>query len=136
MAPFISFLLLPLLLIPTNGYLQDGFISGVLSDKGLDYAKDLLIEKGIASIVMLKLPEIENSAQVPLVGNAKVVLYDIVIKDIQVNSSSVKVGESGIVLVVSGATGDLSMKWKYSVSSWLIPIGISDRGTATVKVLN
>lgn len=133
MAPFIFFLLL----IPTSGYVQpheDGFISGVISDKGLNFAKDLLIEKGIASIVLLQLPEIEKTAQVPLVGDAKVVLSDITIKDIQVNSSSVKTGESGIVLVVSGATADLSIKWRYSCSSWLIPIGISDSGTASVKV--
>ena len=44
-------------------------ISGVISDKGLEYAKELLIEKCIASIVMLQLPEIENSVQVHLVGN-------------------------------------------------------------------
>ncbi|GAU31261.1 hypothetical protein TSUD_153360 [Trifolium subterraneum] len=79
------------------------------------------------------LPEIENTAQVPLVGNAKVVLSDIIIKDVQVNSSSVMIGESGIFIVVSGATVDLSMKWKYTVSSWLIPIGISDHGTASIK---
>jgi hypothetical protein len=127
-------------LSPTSGYFQpledDGFISGVISNKGLDFAKDLLIEKGIETIVLLKLPEIENTAQVPLVGNAKVVLSDITIKDVQVNSSSVMIGESGIVIVVSGATVDLSMKWKYTVSSWLIPIGITDHGTASIKVWN
>ncbi|KAJ1380409.1 Lipid-binding serum glycoprotein, C-terminal [Sesbania bispinosa] len=137
MAPSILLILLSLLLIPTSGYVQpheDSFISGVISDKGLDYAKDLLIEKGVASIVLLQLPEIEKSVQVPLVGKAKVVLSEITIKDIQINSSSVKTGESGIVLVVSGATANLSMRWRYSCSTWLIPIGISDSGTASVKV--
>lgn len=137
MAPFNLFFLLYLLFIPTSGYVQpyeDGFVSGVISNKGLDFAKDLLIQKGVESIVLLKLPEIENSAQVSLVGKAKVVLSDITIKDVQVNSSSVVIGESGIVVVVSGATADLSMKWKYTVSSWLIPIGISDSGTASIKV--
>ncbi|XP_058788107.1 putative BPI/LBP family protein At1g04970 [Vicia villosa] len=138
MAPFNLFFLLHLLFIPASGYVQpfeDGFISGVISNKGLDFAKDLLVEKGIESIVLLKLPEIENSAQVSLVGTAKVVLSDITIKDVQVNSStSLRIGESGIVVVVSGATADLSMKWKYTVSSWLIPIGISDSGTASIKV--
>ncbi|QCD78261.1 lipopolysaccharide-binding protein [Vigna unguiculata] len=137
MAPSIFFSVLCLLSVLTCGYVQplkDGFISGVISDKGLEYAKELLIEKGIASIVMLQLPEIENSAQVSLVGNAKVVLSNITITDVQVNSSSVKTGENGIVLVVSGAIVNLSMRWRYTVSSWLIPIGISDKGTASVKV--
>jgi len=139
MAPSIFFSVLCLLSVLTCGYVQplkDGFISGVISDKGLEYAKELLIEKGIASIVMLQLPEIENSAQVSLVGNAKVVLSNITITDVQVNSSSVKTGENGIVLVVSGAIVNLSMRWRYTVSSWLIPIGISDKGTASVKVHN
>ncbi|RDX60754.1 putative BPI/LBP family protein [Mucuna pruriens] len=137
MTPSIVFSLLSLLLVSTCGYvlpLEEGFISGVISDKGLEYAKELLVEKGIGSIEMLQLPEIENSAQVPFVGNAKVVLSDITIKDVQVNSSSVKIGESGVVLVVSGATANLSMRWRYSCSTWLIPIGISDSGNASVKV--
>lgn len=131
------FFLLDLLLIPTIAYNQpfeDGFISGVISNKGLDFAKDLLIEKGIETIVFVKLPKIENTAYVPLVGNAKVTLSDILIKDVQVNTSNIMIGESGIVVVVTGAIVDLSMKWKYTVSSWLLPFGISDSGTASIKV--
>ncbi|XP_061345448.1 putative BPI/LBP family protein At1g04970 isoform X2 [Gastrolobium bilobum] len=134
---FFLLLLLSLLLIPSSGDLQhqeEGFISVVISDKGLDFAKDFLIEKAIASIVVSQLPQIEKSVQVPLVGKAKVVLSDITIQGIQVNSSSVKTGDTSIVLVVSGATANMSFNWRYSCSSWLIPIGISDSGTATVEV--
>ncbi|KAE9591213.1 hypothetical protein Lal_00014531 [Lupinus albus] len=137
MAPFILYVLLSHLSIQTSGYVQpneEGLISGIITDKGLDYAKDLLIEEGIASVIQLQLPEIENSIQVPLVGNANVILSNITIKGIKVNSSTVETGESGIVISVSGATANLSMRWRYSVSSWLIPIGVSDSGTATVKV--
>lgn len=135
MAPSICFLLLSLLFLSssTSGD-EEGFISVVISDKGLDFAKDILIDQAVASIVQSQLPQIEKTVQVPLVGKAKVVLSDITINHIQVNSSSVNTGETGIALVVSGATADLSLKWRYSVSSWLVPIGISDSGTATVKV--
>ncbi|KHM99516.1 Putative BPI/LBP family protein [Glycine soja] len=71
MALTIVFSLLSLLLVSACCYVQpleESSISGVISDKGLEYAKELLIEKGIASIVMLQLPEIENSVQVHLVG--------------------------------------------------------------------
>ncbi|TKY57351.1 putative BPI/LBP family protein [Spatholobus suberectus] len=139
MAPSICFLLLSLLFLSssTSGDLQhheEGFISLVISDKGLDFAKDFLIDQAVASLVLSQLPQIENSVQVPLVGKAKVVLSDITINDIQVNSSYVKTGDTGIVLVVSCATADLTLKWRYTISSWLVPIGISDSGTATVKV--
>lgn len=136
MAPSICFLLLSLLFLSssTSGTDEEGFISVIISDKGLDFAKDILIDQAVASIVQSQLPQIEKTVQVPLVGKAKVVLSDITINHIQVNSSSVNTGETGIALVVSGATADLSLKWRYSVSSWLVPIGISDSGTATVKV--
>ncbi|MED6208280.1 hypothetical protein PIB30_043560 [Stylosanthes scabra] len=138
MAPSVLFLLLSLLFIQSSGDFQqhseEGHISVVISDKGLDFAKDVLIDKAIASIVMSQLPEIEKSVQVPLVGKAKVVLSEITIKNIQINSSTVETGDTGIVVAVSGATANLTMNWRYSCSSWLVPIGISDKGTATVKV--
>ncbi|MED6124550.1 hypothetical protein PIB30_059952 [Stylosanthes scabra] len=116
MAPFIRLVLASLVLVSTSAYYvqqnEEGFISGVISDKGLDFAKDILIEQGIVSVVQLQLPEIEKSVQVPFIGNAKVVLSEITIKDIQVNSSSVVSGESGIFLLVSGATADLTMNWR------------------------
>ncbi|KAJ1392506.1 Lipid-binding serum glycoprotein, C-terminal [Sesbania bispinosa] len=133
MAPRILFLLLSLLFISTSGH-EEGFISVVISDKGLDFAKDFVIDTAIASIVQSQLPEIQKSVQVPLVGKAKVVLSDITIKGIQVKSSVVKTGDTGIVLVVSGATANLTLNWRYTCSSWLVPIGLSDSGTATVKV--
>jgi len=114
---------------------EEGFISVIISDKGLDFAKDILINQTIASIVLSQLPQIEKSVQVPLVGKAHVILSEITIKNIQVSSSYVETGDTGINVVVSGATANLSLNWRYTVSSWLIPIGISDSGTATAKVL-
>lgn len=137
MSPSTFILLFSLLFIPTSGDLQhheDGFISVVISDKGLDFAKDFLIEKAITSILLSQLPDIEKSVKVPLVGKAQVVLSEITIQDIQIDTSSVNTGDTGIVLVVSGATADLSMKWRYSARTAFVPIGISDSGTATVKV--
>lgn len=132
----ICVLFLSLLLISTTSVcVEEGFISVIISDKGLDFVKDILINQAIASIVVSQLPQIEKSVQVPLVGKAHVILSEITIKNIQVSSSSVETGDSAIVVVVSGATANLTLNWRYTVSSWLVPIGISDSGTATVKVL-
>ncbi|WJX59574.1 hypothetical protein P8452_44883 [Trifolium repens] len=99
-----------------------GFISVIISDKGLDFVKDILINQTIESIVLSQLPQIEKSVQVPLVGKAHVVLSEITIKDIQVSSSYVEIGDSGINVVVSGATANLNLNWRYTYS-----------GTTTVK---
>ncbi|XP_004491439.1 putative BPI/LBP family protein At1g04970 [Cicer arietinum] len=136
MAHRILFLFFSLLFISTSVCIEEGFISVVISEKGLDFVKDILIDQAISSIVLSQLPQIEKSVQVPLVGKARVILSEITIKDIQVSSSSVETGDTSIVVVVSGATANLSLNWRYTVSSWLVPIGISDSGTATVKVEN
>ncbi|CAL0307374.1 unnamed protein product [Lupinus luteus] len=141
MAPPFFLLLLSLVLIPTSVVVglqhlheEDGFISVVISDKGLDFAKQFLIEQAIASIVPYQLSDIEKKVNVPLIGKAQVILSEITIKDIKINASSVNTGESSIVLIVSGATADLTMNWRYNARTSLVPIGISDSGTATVKV--
>ncbi|OMP04335.1 hypothetical protein COLO4_09742 [Corchorus olitorius] len=131
--PFIvfSFVFIPatITLVESN---QQGFISAVISDKGLDFAKDLLIEKAISSIIPLQLSDIEKSVKIPVIGKVKLGLSNIIINSLDVASSSVETGDSGIVLVASGATADMSMDWKYSYKTWVI--SISDKGTATVQV--
>ncbi|KAL0443323.1 UNVERIFIED_CONTAM: putative BPI/LBP family protein [Sesamum latifolium] len=83
---------------------EEGYIAAEVSNKGLEFLKDLLIEKAESSLVPLELPKIEN-------------------------------GDSGIVIDVSGATANLSMNWEYSYSTWLLPITVSDKGSATVELL-
>ncbi|KAL4325157.1 hypothetical protein GQ457_11G012720 [Hibiscus cannabinus] len=126
-----SFLLLPAGTLVES--LQEGYISGGLSKKGLDFAKDLLIEKAVSSMVPLHLSDIEKSVKIPLIGKVHLGLSDIVIYSVDFPFSSVETGDSGIVLIASGATANLRMKWKYSYKNWVITI--SDHGTATVEVL-
>ncbi|KAK2431765.1 lipid-binding serum glycoprotein family protein [Trifolium repens] len=111
------FIFLSLLIISrfsTSVCVEDSFISVIISDKGLDFVKDILINQTIESIVLSQLPQIEKSVQVPLVGKAHVILSEITIKDIQVSSSYVEIGDSGINVVVSGATANLNLNWRYT----------------------
>ncbi|KAI3466458.1 hypothetical protein Pfo_023121 [Paulownia fortunei] len=113
---------------------EEGYITAEISNKGLDFLKDLLIEKAESSLVPLELPKIEKSVKIPIVGSVQMVLSNITIERIHVTSSTVKTGDTGIVIDVSGATANLSMNWKYSYSTWLLPISVSDKGNATVQV--
>lgn len=134
MAYLIFFLVLSLLLIPASTHLQsnEAHISVLLSSNGIDFAKDVLIDKALSSIVPLQLPDIEKSVKIPLIGKVHLVLSNITIYSASVASSYVETGETGLVLVASGATANLSMKWGYSYSSWIIVI--SDNGVASVQV--
>ncbi|KAL6529456.1 hypothetical protein OROGR_015079 [Orobanche gracilis] len=113
---------------------EEGYIKAEISNRGLDYLKDLLIEKASSSLVPLKLPKIEKHVKIPIVGRVQMVVSNITIETIHLTSSTLKTGDGGIVIDVSGATANLSMNWKYSYTTWLLPIVVSDKGNATVQV--
>ncbi|XP_010270100.1 PREDICTED: putative BPI/LBP family protein At1g04970 isoform X1 [Nelumbo nucifera] len=137
MAPSTLFFISVLLLVPVIAQVQsneEGFVSAVISQKGLDFAKDILIEKAIASLTPLNLPRIQKTMKIPFVGNIQLALSNITIYRVDVSTSTVKPGDTGVAIVASGATANLSMNWYYSYSTWLIPLVISDKGHASVEV--
>lgn len=139
MAPTTLFIVLSLSLSLTITHIQsneEGFISVQIFEKGLDFAKDLLIDKAVSSIIPLQLPDIEKTVKIRLIGEVHILLSNITINQVDIASSYVSTGESGIVLVASGATANLSMRWQYSYTTWLIPIPITDKGDASVQVYN
>ncbi|KAE8676325.1 putative BPI/LBP family protein [Hibiscus syriacus] len=114
---------------------DESFTSILVSQNGLDFVKDLLVNKAISSIIPLQLPAvIEKSARIPFLGNVNMVISNVTIYKIDVLSSYVKPGNSGIAIVASGTTCNLTMNWNYSYSSWLLPFEISDGGRASVEV--
>ncbi|KAK3404407.1 hypothetical protein EUGRSUZ_K00725 [Eucalyptus grandis] len=134
----VSSFLISLLVVPSQSRSQpagDAFTSILISQNGLDFVKDLLVTKAIASAVPLRLPDIEKSQKIPFVGNVEMVLSDITIYEIGVSSSHLRPGDSGVALVASGTTCNLSMNWFYSYkNTWLVPVEVSDKGGASVQV--
>lgn len=61
-------------------------------------------------------------------------LSNITIYQLQVLDSYVKPGDTGLAIVASGTTCNLSMDWSYEYSTWLYPVEISDKGHASVQV--
>lgn len=137
MPPFFLLLLFASSLI--HGHTQSlpetqGFISMLITQNGLDFVKDLLVRKAISSIISLHLPNIEKGTKIPFLGNVYLMLSDITIYQIDVASSVVKPGESGISIVASGVSCNLSMNWYYDYSTWIGPVKVSDQGLAHVQV--
>ncbi|XP_020584347.1 putative BPI/LBP family protein At1g04970 [Phalaenopsis equestris] len=113
----------------------DGFISAVISENGLVFVKDFLVEQVIQSLTPIRLPDIEKSVKIPILGGVHVSASDITLYHINVSSSTVNPGDTGIVIVASGASASLSLKWSYIYSSWIfVPIEVSDEGNASVQV--
>ncbi|OVA10069.1 Lipid-binding serum glycoprotein [Macleaya cordata] len=114
MALTIFFILITLLFIPANTQTpsnEKAFISVFISQKGLDFAKDILIEQAISSLTPLQVPQIQKSIKIPLVGEVHVTLSNITLYHVDVSSSTVKPGDMGVTIVASGATANLSMNW-------------------------
>ncbi|KAL5729774.1 hypothetical protein ACHQM5_002676 [Ranunculus cassubicifolius] len=136
---YFIFLLLTCLTTATsqsNQQQQQSYISALISQKGLDFAKDILIDKAISSLTPLQIPKIHKSVKLPFLGNVQVALSNTTINQISVSSSSsyIKLGDTGIAIVVSGATANLTMDWYYSYNTWfLLPVRISDRGSASIQ---
>lgn len=137
MSPF--FLLLLLISSLNLGHAQSqpknqAFISMLITQNGLDFVKQLLVEKAISSLISLQLPNIEKSTKIPLMGNVYLVLSNITMYRMDVPFSNVKPKETGIFILASGVSCNLSMNWYYSYSTWLGPVRISDHGSAEVQV--
>ncbi|KAM7498374.1 hypothetical protein LguiA_022788 [Lonicera macranthoides] len=126
------YLLLFSLFIPSTH--PQSFISILVSQTGLNFAKDLLVTEAISSLTPLQIPQIEKTVRIPVIGKVHIVLSNITIYRVDVPSSIVKPGDTGVAIVASGTTCNLSMNWHYSYSSWLVPISISDSGRASVQV--
>lgn len=132
---FFFFLLLQTFFFSPSHTQTDSFTSILISQNGLDFVKNLLVNKAIASIIPLQIPRIEKSVRIPFLGGIDVVVSNLTIYELDVASSYVNLGETGVVIVASGTTCNLSMNWHYSYATWLPPMEISDQGIASVQVI-
>ncbi|KAL6010266.1 hypothetical protein ACLOJK_000697 [Asimina triloba] len=114
---------------------DQGFMSLSISQKGLDFIKDLLIQQAVSSLSSLSLHQIQKSFKIPVIGTVHASLTNITLSRVNVSSSVIHPGGSGVAIVASGGTVYLSTDWKYSYSTWLVPIDISDSGTADIRLM-
>ncbi|GJN33638.1 hypothetical protein PR202_gb22259 [Eleusine coracana subsp. coracana] len=107
-------------------------ISAIISQSGLDFAKDLLVSGAVETLTPLSVPDIERSVNIPLVGTVRMVASGIVLHSLAVANSTVAVGDTGVVVTASLASANITMEWSYSYSAWVVTI--SDSGNASIQV--
>ncbi|XP_031492823.1 putative BPI/LBP family protein At1g04970 [Nymphaea colorata] len=115
---------------------KKGYIWANVTQEGLDFAKEVLIREAVSSLTALHLPDISRSFRIPFVGGVEAVFSCIILSHLNLSSSSsgAHPGDTGIAIIVTGATANITMKWRYTYSSWLIPVDVSDEGSASVRV--
>lgn len=123
-----------ILTIPYPTTSDQSYISILITQKGLNFTKDLLISKALSSLNPTPISEIVKNVKIPLIGKVHVVLKDIGINGVQVGSSDVVPSVGGVVIVGNGVSCELEVKWHYSYGTWVGPVSVSDSGTASIKV--
>ncbi|KAJ3694638.1 hypothetical protein LUZ60_000015 [Juncus effusus] len=133
MAPLLFLFLSLLLLFSAPAKSDDSRISAIISSKGVDFTKDLLVNQAVKSMIPLELADIEKSARIPFVGYVTMFATDLDLYELNVANSSAIIGDSSVEIVASGVTAEMSMNWNYSYSTaW---IRFSDCGNASVEVV-
>lgn len=107
-------------------------ISAIISQSGLDFAKDLLVSRAAETLTPLSVPDIERSVNIPLVGTVRMAASGIVLYGLAVSNSTIAVGDTGVVVAASLASANISLEWSYSYSAWVVTI--SDSGNASIQV--
>ncbi|CAD6339475.1 unnamed protein product [Miscanthus lutarioriparius] len=134
-------LLLPLLLLTAAAAASasgadEAHVSVAVAEKGLAFAKDVLIGEAVRSLTPLRLPGVEKAVRVPFLGGVRVAASNITLFHLDVgDNSTIFPGDSGLLVVASGITANISMHWSYCYDSWLFPIEIADSGTASILVI-
>jgi lipopolysaccharide-binding protein len=135
-APLLHLLILAFVLLPTtaapSAEAATPHISAVISQSGLDFAKDLLVSRAVDILTPLTVSDIERSVSIPLVGTVRMTASTIVLHGLAVSNSTVAVGDTGVVVTASLASANITMEWSYLYSAWVV--SISDSGNASIQV--
>lgn len=118
----------------TSSPTTQSFISLLVSQQGLDFAKEILVSEAVSSLTSLHLPQIQKTLKIPFLGNIQMVLSNVSIYGVDVPSSHIVVGDVGFSIVASGISCNVSLNWSYDYYTWLVPYSISDHGEAYVQV--
>eukprot|EP00249_Psilotum_nudum_P022822 c28652_g1_i2 orf=473-2203(-) len=109
-------------------------MSIIISQRGLDYVKEILLQQILQQITPLRLPDIKKNAYIPIVGQVDAVLRNITLVKAEVTDSNISLENSGITITGHGVHANIMLRWQYKYYVGWIPIPISDRGRADVKV--
>eukprot|EP00898_Chlorokybus_atmophyticus_P004391 jgi/Chlat1/4953/Chrsp32S00377 len=104
-----------------------------LSEKGLLFAKKVLLTLLREKLIPINIPDISATAQSPI-GSISFDLSSIQLYEFATSASNVTLTSDGAALEVAGMKASVAMGWAYSVHSKFLPVG--DSGTADITAEN
>ena len=104
-----------------------------LSESGLTYVKEVLVNRILEEITPLALPDIKVRTNSPI-GHVDMEITKIELSGANVSYSDVDLGKTGITVIAGDIQARLRLHWYYEYSATYVPFPINDGGWADVKV--
>lgn len=104
-----------------------------LSESGLTYVKEVLVNRILEEITPLALPDIKVRTNSPI-GHVDTEITKIELSGANVSYSDLDLGKTGITVFAGDIQAKLRLHWYYEYSATYVPFPINDAGWADVKV--
>ncbi|BBN17123.1 hypothetical protein MPTK1_7g12170 [Marchantia polymorpha subsp. ruderalis] len=108
-------------------------ILGTLSEQGLVYVKEVLVNEILAEVTPLDIPDIITRVNSPI-GRVDTTITQIVLSGATVHYSDIELGQTGITIYAAGIKASLVMDWRYQYTATYVPFPVQDGGRAEVEV--
>lgn len=121
--------------VPVSGE-GDFEVAGImvtLSNSGIDYVKEVLVNEILAEITPLVLPDIKGHVDTPI-GRLDTKLSQILLSGANVSYSDVDMDQSSITIFAGDVHARIRFHWYYEYSASYVPWPVNDGGWADVEV--
>ncbi len=104
-----------------------------LSEAGITYVKEVLVNEILTEITPLSLPDIHSQVACPI-GRVDTAITHIELSGANFSHSDVDLGKTGITVTAEDIKTKIHLHWEYKYASSYIPLPISDAGWADIEV--
>ncbi|CAM6042964.1 unnamed protein product [Sphagnum compactum] len=104
-----------------------------LSEVGITYVKEVLVNQILSDIIPLALPDIHLQVKAP-VGLVDTTITRLELSGANVSHSDVKLGKTAITVSAENIKAKIHFHWVYQYTSSYIPFPVTDGGWADVEV--
>ncbi|KAG0582311.1 hypothetical protein KC19_3G050700 [Ceratodon purpureus] len=104
-----------------------------ISESGLNYAKEVLVNEILAEITPLLLPDIKAHVTSPI-GRVDMRISHIELSGANVSYSDVDLGKTGITVFAGDIHARIRLHWYYEYTATYVPFPVNDGGWADINV--
>jgi lipopolysaccharide-binding protein len=108
-------------------------ILGTLSEAGIAYVKEVLVNQILEEITPLSLPDMHSQVKSPI-GRVDATITHFQLSGANVSHSDVELGKTGITVFAGDITAQIRLHWAYQYTSSYIPFPLGDGGWADIEV--